>query len=214
VKTRDVGALDSPYSAALVLTPSARVNPTISAPTAAQVLTTNYVTVSWTVSEQKQYRITLATNPGGLVVYDSGYVNSPTTTSVTLPYTLADNTGWTVSLTTTNLEGLASTTQTRNFTVDYIEPPTPTIVATAVPASGWISVAITNPAPSGGQPALQSVDLYRRLTSAADAGTRIATGLNGNATVLDWRAAARTAYQYQAVAFGANGTQIAGAWTS
>lgn len=212
VKVRDTGALDSQYSAALKVTPSAKVNPAITSPTAAQVLTTNRVTVTWTAAEQKSYRVVLLTNPGALQVHDSGF-RAGTDLSYSPPVDLADGTGWTVQLTTTNLEGLASTTQTRNFTIDYVEPPIPTLVATPVTASGWISVAITNPAPSGGQPALSRVDLYRRIGATGDA-TRIASGLGSGATYLDWQAAARTAYQYQAITYGVNGTQAASAWTS
>jgi hypothetical protein len=214
VKVRDSGGFDSGYSSVLTLVPSAKVNPAITAPAAAAVLTTNQVTVTWTVAQQKQFRVVLLTNPGAVVMYDSGYVNDPAALSYAVPYELADNSGWTVQLTTTNTEGLASTTQTRNFTTDYIEPPIPTLVATPVTASGWISVAITNPAPSGGQPTLSGVALYRRETAVGGVGTRIASGLSGGATVTDWRAAARTAYQYQAIAYGVNGTMAASAWTS
>jgi hypothetical protein len=165
VKTRDSGALESPYSAALVLTPSAKVDPTIVTPTAAQVLSTNYVNVSWTVAEQKAWRIALLTNPGGEIYYSSGWQADPVTTSDIPPYRFADNTGWTVHVQTRNNEGLPSTIAARNFTVDYIEAAVPTVAITPVPASGWFSVAITNPTPVGTQPAIQTVDLWRRAAA-------------------------------------------------
>jgi hypothetical protein len=214
VKVRDAGGFDSPYSSVLSLIPSVKANPNITTPAAAAVITTNLVTVTWTVSQQKQFRIVLTTNPGGVVVHDTGYINDPAALSYTVPYELADNSGWSVSLTTTNTEGLVSTAHVRNFTTDYVEPATPTLVATPVTASGWISVAITNPAPSGGQPVLTGVDLYRRETAVADDGVPVARGLASGSTVNDWRAAARTAYQYRAVAYGVNGTMAASAWTS
>lgn len=166
VRTRDSGALDSPYSSSLVLTPSVKVNPVFVTPTAAQILTTDYVTVSWTAAEQKQWRIWLVTNPGGVTMYDSGW-RTDAVTSFVPPYDLADNSGWTVWLATTNNEGLASTTQTRNFTVDYIEAPVPTVASTPVPASGWVSATVTNPAAVGAQPAVQSVDVWRRVATGA-----------------------------------------------
>jgi hypothetical protein len=165
VKTRDSGALESPYSAALVLTPSVKVNPTITAPTPAQVLATNYVPVAWTVSEQKAYRIKFVTNPGGILAYDSQWRASSTIFSGTPGFTPADNTAWTFQLQTMNNEGLPSNVVTQNFTVDYIEPPAPTIVQTPVTASGWMSVAITNPTAVGAQPAIQTVDLWRRAAA-------------------------------------------------
>lgn len=165
VKTRDTGGLDSGYSAQLTIIPSTKVNPSITTPTAAQVLTTNFVTMTWTVAAQKAYRVWLLTNPGLVQVYDSGWRVDPAALSFTVPYEMADSTGWQLWLQTTNAEGLPSTTQTRNFTIDYTEPPTPTIVATPVPASGWISVAITNPSPTGSQPVFVAQNLHRRLAT-------------------------------------------------
>lgn len=166
VKTRDTGTLDSPYSAALVLIPSVQVSPVIITPTAAQVLTTNFVTVTWTAAEQKHYRVQLVTNPGGVVAYDSGFVVSGDLT-FTVPYELADGTGWQVWLTTTNNEGLPSAVQTRAFTVDYVEPPAATLAVSPQPLLGLIRVTATNPAPSGAQPAFVAQDVYRRVGESA-----------------------------------------------
>jgi len=166
VKVWDSADVASSYSDGFVVIPSAKVNPTITAPTPAQVLTTAAVTATWTVSEQTAYRVTLATNPGGVVLYDSGWVASAAL-SLTVPLSLADLSGWTLSLQTRNLEGLPSNVVTVDFTVDYLEPPAATTVATPLTATGAISVAITNPAPTGGQPALASQDLYRRPVASA-----------------------------------------------
>jgi hypothetical protein len=214
VKAWDGGGLSSSYSAALVLIPSVKVNPAITAPTAAQVLTVNSVTVTWTVAEQTAYRLVLKqTSPTTGTVYDSDFVTS-TATSVTVPYTLPNTTGWTVELTTKNAEGLSSTTQTRSFTVAYVTPATPTLVVTDLGTTlGVLRVAITNPTPSGGQPVLVGQDLFRRAVGATDSGTPIARGAASGAVVDDWGAAARTPYEYQAIAFGVNGTQVASAWT-
>lgn len=212
VRVRDSTSLSSGYSAGLVVVPSAKVNPSITAPTAAQVITVDHVTVTWTASQQTAYRIVLKTNPGGVAVYDSGWVTS-TATSVVVPYVLADLTGWTVELTTANNEGLASTTQTRNFTVDYVNPMTPTLVVTPNPANGYITVAITNPAPSGGAPTVTYQDLYRRSAGTTTAA-RLATGLASGATYNDWQAAGSQPYEYQVFVVGSNGASTTSAWTS
>lgn len=59
VSTKDSGTptLQSPYSIGLSLVPSTRVNPTITAPTVNQILNVANVPVTWTVSEQRQWRI-------------------------------------------------------------------------------------------------------------------------------------------------------------
>lgn len=213
VKVWDSSSLQSGYSADLWLNPSAKVNPVITAPTAAQVLTTDHVTMTWTAGEQTQYRVRLFVT-GGAVVYDSGWVLDTGTRSLLVPYTLANGTNWTLHLQTRNLEGLISTDQTVQFTVTFIPPMTPTTVATPLPASGVISVAITNPTPSGGAPALASQDLYRRVTGDGSNGIRVAAGLANNATYLDWAAVSGVSYDYRAVAVGVNGTSTTGVFTA
>jgi len=213
VKVWDSSDTASLYSAALVLIPSTKVNPTVTAPTAAEVIAVDTVTAAWTVAQQTAYRVTLATNPGGFVVHDSGW-RTGTDTSYTVPYRLPDGTGWTVTVQTRNNEGLASTIQSVAFTVDYLEPPTPTLVPAPLPASGVIRVVITNPAPSGGQPALVDQDLYRRPVGDTSEGVRVAAGVAGGATVDDWRAVSGVPYEYRALTRGVNGTSIYSAWTA
>jgi hypothetical protein len=174
------GTPSAAYSAGLVIVPSAKVNPTITAPTAAQVLNTDQVTVTWTVSEQTTRRVRLSTNPGGLVVFDSGF-EADSSTSYTVPNRLATGTGWTVELTTKNLEGLASTAQTRSFTVVYAPPPAMISTVTAVPASGWMLVTPSSLAAVGVQPTIVLADLYRRtnVTPILNANTSMAGNVTG-----------------------------------
>jgi hypothetical protein len=139
----------SAYSAAMVIVPSVKVNPSITTPTAAQVINTDQVTMTWTAAEQTSRRIRLSTNPGGQVVYDSGFVVD-TGLSFTVPNKLANGTGWTIELTTKNLEGLASTAQTRAFTVVYSPPPATTSTLLAVPRPGG-SVSPRTPRPRSGR---------------------------------------------------------------
>ena len=173
VKTRDSGALDSPYSAALAIVPSVLVNPTITAPTVAQVITVNSLTVTWTVAEQTQFRVRLLTNPGNEVMFTSDWVTS-TDLTYTPPYGLENGTVWTLELRTKNNEGLASTPQVRAFSVAYTTPAAPTLVATGNTPAGGIAVAITNLTPTGGQPSVASQSISRRPITAA------ATPLNAN----------------------------------
>lgn len=65
-KAWDSASLPSAYGDALMLVPSAKVNPSITSPAAAAVLTADTVTVTWTVAEQSAYRLTLDPNPAHL----------------------------------------------------------------------------------------------------------------------------------------------------
>ena len=159
----NVGVPSAGYSSPLTLVPSVVVNPTITAPAAAAVLTTDTVTPTWTVSEQTGIRVILTrTSPGTEDVYDSGTVMGYTDLSYTIPYQMPTGTAWTITLYTYNNEGLASTGITRSFTVSYPQPPAflPTFVAS--PSLGIITVTPTNLAPVGTQPAITGAELYRR----------------------------------------------------
>jgi hypothetical protein len=109
---------------------------------------------------------------------------------------------------------LASAQVSVTFTVDYVEPATPSLTATPMTALGVIRVAITNPAPTGGQPALVSQDIYRRIVGDTTDGTLIASGLASGATYDDWRVAAGVPYEYRSAARGVNGTTAFSAWTA
>ena len=168
VKVWDQSNVASSYSDAMTVTPSTPVNPTITAPTPAQVISSDQVTITWTVSEQTAWRVELLTNPGGVVTFDTGWApnqnvpGTPTQLTYTVPTILGNATGWTLRLTTRNLEGLTSASQTVNFTVAYVPPAAPTLVATPQPTLATIRIAVTNPTPAGSQPAAQVNSIYRR----------------------------------------------------
>jgi hypothetical protein len=214
VKVWDSASVPSVYSAGLVVIPSTPVNPAITAPTVAQVLVNNSVTITWTAAEQTQFRVQLQV-AAGATVYDSGWVNDSVSRSFLVPYVLLNSTSWTLHLQTANNEGLASSDQTRAFSIAYITPMVATTVATPSTANGWISVAITNPTPSGGAPAVASQELWRRITGSGDPiGVRVAAGLSSGATYQDWQAVGGVAYDYRAVVLGINGTTSTGVFTA
>lgn len=165
VKTWDSSDVASLYSDGLVIIPSAKVNPTITAPAAAGTITSDHVTLTWTVSEQSQYRVQLNVT-GAELVYDSGWVADTAARSLVIPYTLPDATNWTITLSTRNTEGLASNDVTRQFTVDYLEPPQPSVTAVANPANGVINVTLSSPTPVGAQPTVINREIWRRAWSA------------------------------------------------
>lgn len=213
VKVWDSTNLASPYSTGLVLIPSALANPTIVTPAAAAVISTNQVSITWTVASETAYRVRLTQTAGGTVTYDSGWITGADLAFVP-PTILPTGTGWTITLNTRNSEGLASADVTRAFTVTYVPPMTPTLVDTASTANGWITVAITNPAPSGGAPAVSSQDLYRRPVGDTSTGTLITSGLSSGASYSDWTAPSGIAQEYRVQVFGTNGTSAFSAWTA
>lgn len=148
----------------------------------------------------------------GLIAYDSGWLAS-TAREFTIPYSVLDGQTWTVWFATRNTEGLYSDPAQVQVTVDYVEPATPTLVAAPDAGAGAIMVQITNPTPGGGQPALVSQDLYRRVVGDTSDGVPLATGLASGAAWQDWKAVSGVAYEYRVAARGANGTLTYSAWT-
>lgn len=164
VKVWDSAVVASPYGDAFTVIPSQKVNPAFATPAPAAVIADDTITPTWTVTEQTAYRLTLSTNPGALLTYDSGWVTAPVTTLAALiPVRLPDLSGWTIGLTTRNNEGLASTTATVSFTVDFLEPPAPMLTATPSTGQGGIVVAAVNAAAVGSQPVVIEQDVYRRV---------------------------------------------------
>lgn len=172
VKTWDSGGSASTYSDTLSIVPSTRVDPTLTAPTASQVLNTGLVTATWTVSEQGSYRVTVTNVATGVVVHDTGFLTDPTPAtpsilSYVVPVTLVDGFSGSLTLQTRNAEGLASVLRTVAFSIDFVEPVAPVVSILANnPAEGGNDVQLTQGAPTGAQPATVRMDLYRRVAGA------------------------------------------------
>lgn len=167
VKTWDAGGLPSAYSTGLSIIPSTRVDPTLTAPTAAQILNVGSVTATWTNTEQSSFRVTLTNVTTGALVWDSGFITDPTSPtpsilSYDVPKVLADGFSGSLTLQTRNGEGLTSVTRTVAFSIDFVEPVAPIITLANVPASGGINVTVTQAAPTGAQPATITMDLWHR----------------------------------------------------
>lgn len=162
VKAWDSAGLPSVYSEGLAIIPSTRVDPTLTAPTAAQVLNVGQVTATWTVSEQSAYRVTLTDVTSGALVHDSGFLASATALAYTVPVDMPDGFSGSLTLQTKNAEGLSSVIRTDAFTVDFVDAPVPVIAVTPTASQGGIFLNYTQVAPSGTQPTPASVDLWRR----------------------------------------------------
>lgn len=223
VATRDADLAESGYSATLTLTYAAADNPTIDTPADEGTWTTAEFTVDWTVAEQSAYRAVLKTGDGASTLEDSGWQTS-TDTSHTFTYQVSNGVSYDVEVTTRNNSNITSATDKHDFTVSYTGPMTPTLAVTGGTPTGAITVAITNPAPTGGEPAVTSNDVYVRVASGgtqegertvADDGIRIATGVAEDGSYVDWAVASGTVYEYRVLAkASSNGTSTWSAWTA
>lgn len=208
VKVKDQATLTSGYSNSIMVIPSAKNNPTLTSPGAS--VTTPNVTATWTVSSQSAYRVVL--KAAGVVVYDSGFVDS-TDLSYVVPYTLVNAGSYSVELTTRNAEGLESNTVSQAFTATFTPPHNPTgMTLTPDAGNGGITVTIANGTPSGGEPAFAAQTFYRREVGDTSDGVVIASGVGNNGTYFDFTVASGVEYEYSSLITGVNGATRRSAW--
>ena len=176
------------YSAPLQLTPSAKVNPTMTAPTAGGTVAQDTVTVTWTAAEQTAWQVQLLEAGTFRLLYDTGK-QVGADTSFTVPVSLTSGSQYIAYVWTFNLEGLMSNSANATFTASYAPPVAVLAVPSANTALGVITVASAGPASVGAQPAIAGQDLYRRVKSSTALNSAVAS-FSGSVT--GWSAASGT----------------------
>lgn len=186
----------SAWSASVVVSGATNPTITLTAPAAGATVATGTVTVTWTYADgsgrpQAAYRVQLLV--AGVVV------QSVDGTGAGLSWTsaaLTNATNYTINAQVQNSAGLWSTVATRAFSTVFPTPPAPGVVATFDQNTGATTLAITNPAPGGGQVAAVSNNVYRD-------GVLIASGLAPGATYTDPVPALNTTASYRVEAVSA-----------
>jgi hypothetical protein len=217
VATKDAAGLASGYSTALVITPSAKVNPTLDEPDHGDVVGTSTLDAEWTVAEQSAYKVRLL-SAVSVELWSSGWVTDTAARVRTIGYTLANTTSYKVELTTKNADGLESTADTNDISVSYTPPATATLTVTPDAENRALVISIDNPTPSGGQPAVDHNELWRRVVGdtgdgiqlAAPDGTAVEVANDGGYT--DPYVGSGADYEYRVLVVGANGTTSWSDW--
>lgn len=201
VSTKDALGLASPYSTARSVALSAAVPATITTPVAAGNLTTQGVTVAWTVAEQVRYRVRLLTGGGfTTVLVDSGIVADAVARSYAVSGA-ANGTTVRIELTTYNADGLGATV-TRDKPVVYTGPTAPTAIGSGLANPPRAHLVITNP---GGGDTFASNSVYRSDDGGATYAL-VKTGLGASPTWDDVAVAAGATYSYKVRAYGTSDT--------
>lgn len=210
VRTWDQSDAVGPYSSLSTFWCSAKPTATITVPaTDGATVATSSLTAQWTTSDpegegQSAYQVRL-TDASDVELWTSGKVTSAGLAQ-TIGYTLVNATNYKVKVTVWDAKDVASAEVVRTFVTSFTAPATPTITATpnADQFPPYISVTVTNPTPGGSQPAVNDNTIQR----SADGGATWTTmgTCSNNGTFTDYAPASGIAYQYRAVANGANGT--------
>ena len=216
VRTYDALGLQGPWSASAFFTAGTiPATPVITAPAAGGTIPGGTGTITWTAPNQASYEVRkVADNAGApdttMVYYDSAEVVNATARSA--PFTFPVNNRYEHLEIRIRFNGLWSAWADVRINVFYTPPATPLAQVNADNPSASVYVRITDPTPTGGQPAVVSHDIYRRLAGVG-AGIRIAAAATGQ-TYIDLVPAGGVAYEYQVVANSANSTIATTAWTA
>jgi hypothetical protein len=226
VRTTDNGGLTGGYSSSATFTAAATPTaPTISDPTSGGTVNSDPYVVTWTAPSQEAYQVRtvadLAGSPDtGTVYQDTGTVASSSTRSQSM--TFATNSRTEHVQVRVRVSGLWSSWASHSVLVSYTSPPIPTITVTADDTTAAITIAVTNPAPSGSEPAVSSNEVWVRVAlggrqdvdrTVGDDGIRIATGVANGGSYVDRAIASGTDYQYRVRAIGDNDTRTYSSWS-
>lgn len=209
----------SNYAEFPILAMPITTTPTITVPAVGATITNPTSTVTWTTGvAQTHYQVIVA--QGGVTYYDSGIVAS-SAQSISVPF---PDTGVTRGIQVRSRRGptyaWSAWSAVRSVTVTHLPPPTPTITAAApadFPAIGLthqIGLTITQPAPSGGQPAVASVEYYVRELGDSGNGYLFYT-LTFTSTVERYRTpTSGKTYQFRIRNVAADGRWAYSAWVT
>lgn len=177
--TKDAQGVEGPFSASWFFTAgTAPTPPTITAPTNGGTFLQTQ-TVAWSTPDQGAYQIRVM--DGTTVVSDTGTVTSSTARSASVEFPTNGVTR-TIQLRVSD-GGLWSQWAEVTGTVSWLAPPAPTFTLAADDASGSLGISISNPAPSGSEPAASYNDVF------VDDGAgefRMATNVAPNGSVTYW----------------------------
>lgn len=199
VRTYGQHASASPYSSTATFVASARPTAAVNYPAEAEVVTGSTITATWGYydpegTEQNAFRIALY-NASGTPLYT--YEGGGTDTEHAIPVRLQDGRTYSVGVQVRDSSGLWSAEEYRTtFTVDYAEPPVPTLDITWNVDQGNAVVEITNPPYAEGEEPVVYNELWRSVDpQTADALVTYEALVAGGTATQDELDTAREAFE-------------------
>lgn len=218
VKTRDAAGLEGPWSGWTSFTAAdAPAGPTVTAPTNGSTISSEQSTVTWSASEQDAYQLRRVADDAGTadtttVLFDTGQVNSSGARSRLVEF--PTNGQFEHVQVRVLRNSLWSPWSSVRVEVSYTAPAVPTVAVDDTTTEGAVRVQASHPVPSGSEPFVTSVDIFRRPDTDDGDGIRVAAGRNPSGIFADWTVASGQGYAYRVRAFGDNGTSSFSAWSS
>lgn len=212
VRVYDLEAVPSAWSSSVAFEMVAlTAAPTITAPTANQVITASPFNVAWTIpaGTQTDYQVQISDSEGHLLL-DSGDVASAAKTySASLSFSFVSGTELIISVRyKISTGGGVWSSITKVIAIPNLSPPaTPTVIIGTDDISGVIALNINNPSTPN---ATVSMDIYRTDLTNDTPEMRVATGVSpsvgsGTVTWIDYTPGSGIFYQYRVRAYSALG---------
>ena len=202
VYTYDSQGLGGSWSASSYFTAAAAApaGPAITSPSNGATVDVEAALI-WSTPSQTLYEVHVLN--GSTEVFTTGQVSSPTTRQVIVPFP-TNNVTRTIEVRVQH-SGLWSTWSSITVTVSYTPPPAPVMYVTDSDATGSLTLAITNPGPSGSQPDVVSNEVW---INDGDGAERRAVDAAPNGVWTYWTPVSDRDYSEHAyiVAVGDNGT--------
>lgn len=151
-----------PFSASVTVVGSTAPLATVTGPAEDAVVTSSRITATWAYydaqgTEQSAWLVSLSKD-GQLAEEHSG---SGTASSLVLDTLLEDSSTYSVSVQVQDGSGLWSEISTNTFTTDFLDPPTPEVVAVFSMETGSVEVQVTIPATDASEIDPVSLSVYR-----------------------------------------------------
>lgn len=216
VRTYDSQGNVGPWSASNFFTAATPPNaPTITSPTSGGTVSGDPFTVTWSTPNQTSYQLQRVADNGGsidtsTVYFDSNETASTSARSLSVAFPVNARYEW-LRLRVKNA-GLWSTWTQIRVLVSYTPPPAATgRTATVDNVQGIIDVAWTSPAPTGSQPPVTSVSVWRSRDGGITS-ERVATGQGATGFWRFWTPASGVSYFFAIQTLADNGTSTTSSW--
>lgn len=159
VRTYDQADLSSPFSViATFFAGDKPAAPIIVSPGSAVAVANP--TVQWSSTGQTGFSLTVKNSTGTTVFYVE---RNSTNKAETITYSLENQQDYTIELRIKNADGLYSDAAILNITVSYTPPAIPDIET--VKGNSYVQINITDPAPTGTQPAVIFHEVYKEINN-------------------------------------------------
>lgn len=213
VRVKDQLGEMSPWSASAFFSAAEPPEgPTILDPIDGQTIDTQLYTVEWSVPEQDTYEVRRVADDAGVPDETTVYATYTGETGREQVVDFDVNERWEHVQLAITYNGLTADWVSVRVYVSYTPPAEPTLEVDDTTEEGAILVRATHPTPTGSEPTVTSVEIWRRLLDDTGDGERWFVGAPTE-LFTDWAVASGVEYAYRVKAVADNGAYTWSEWS-